>query len=158
MQAQGTRGDTLPRNGQGPGNGAVGGTGGPPAMARGRRGGAPANPGALMRAIRYIRHYRRLALLAYGSLFVATAAQLVVPQLIQNMIDVVVQAYTAQQVLALPGPIQTLAAQRLGLTIAQLHANQDGATAALATVILGVVGFAILRALFAFSQSFNAER
>jgi ATP-binding cassette subfamily B protein len=126
--------------------------------AQGRRGRAPANPGALWRAIRYVGHYRRLAVLAYSALFLATAAQLVVPQLVQGIIDEVVKAFVATEVLALPAPVQPVAAQRMGLTVAQLHANQSGATAAILTVMAGITGFAILRALFAFSQSFNAER
>src|SRR5579859_8006367 len=153
MQPPGMSSNTLPRNGAGPGAGGLGA-----AAARGRRGRPPADPGTLMRAIRYIGHYRRVAVLAYGSLFVATAAQLVVPQLIQNIIDEVIKAFVASKVLAQPAAIQVFAAQKLGLTVAQLQANQSGATAALATAMLGVAGFAILRALFAFSQSFNAER
>ncbi len=156
MQAQRAQDPTRPGAGRpGAGPGGMGGA----AVARRGRGGRPkADPGTLMRAIRYVGHYRRLALLAYGSLFVATAAQLVVPQLVQNMIDAVVKAFIAQQVLALPAAVQPLAAQRLGLTLAQVQANSSGATAALATVMLGVVAFAIVRALFAFSQSYNAER
>ncbi|MGB8648581.1 MAG: ABC transporter ATP-binding protein [Anaerolineae bacterium] len=111
-----------------------------------------------MRAIRYVGHYRWIALLAYGSLFLATAAQLIVPQLIQNIIDEVVKAYLAVQVLALPPQVQALAAQRLGKTIADFQADQSGATAALTMIMLGIVGFAVLRALFSFSQAFNAER
>ncbi|HUS15935.1 MAG TPA: ABC transporter ATP-binding protein [Chloroflexia bacterium] len=134
--------------------------GGPGAAAgrRGRGGRPAANPRVLGRAIQYIAHYQRLAWLAYGSLFVATAAQLVVPQLVQNIIDEVVKAYIATQVLAQPAPIQGLAAQRMGLTLAQLQANAGGVTAALASAMLGIAGFSILRALFAFSQAFNAER
>src|SRR5438132_1230561 len=59
-----------------------------------RRGGRNAQPRPsfrmLARAMRYVVRHRRLALLAYGSLFVATAAQLVVPQFVQNIIDAVV--------------------------------------------------------------------
>ncbi len=162
MQAQGARGNTI-RSGQGSngaGNPAGPPTGmsGAPATGMGRRGGAPANPGTLMRAIRYVGHYRRLALLAYGSLFVATAAQLAVPQLIQNIIDAVVKAFVANQVLSLPAIAQPLAAQKLGFSIAQLQANQNGATTALVVAMLTVAGFAILRAFFAFGQSYNAER
>ena len=163
MQAQGTRDNTggaSRRNGRGGGNGSMGGAGGPPAagmgMARGGR--ERGDSKSLMRAIRYIGHYRRLAFLAYGSLFVATAAQLVVPQLIQSIIDEVVKAYIAATVLGLPAAVQGLAAQKIGLSMAQLQANQSGATAAIATIMLGIAGFAVLRALFAFSQSFNAER
>ncbi|CAG0956289.1 Putative multidrug export ATP-binding/permease protein [Anaerolineae bacterium] len=124
---------------------------------RGR--GAPnANPRILIRAIRYVGRYRWIAMLAYGSLIVATGAQLMVPQLLQSIIDVVVKAFVAAQILALPANIQTLAAQKAGETIAQLQAEQSGATGALITIGVGILGFAILRALFSFSQQFNAER
>src|ERR1700704_2079471 len=127
--------------------------GGPPG---GRPGGGPPGGGApggrpnmatLRRAIGYVGHYRRLALLAYGALFVATAAQLVVPQLVQNIIDEVVRAYIATQVLNLPPVGQALAAQQMGLTLAELQANRQGAAAALALAMLGIAGFALLRAL-----------
>ena len=155
MQVQRAQGNTPPARSP---NGAPSGMGGAAVAGPGRGGRPKAAPGTLMRAIRYVGHYRRLALLAYGSLFVATAAQLAVPQLVQNMIDAVVKAFIANQVLALPAAVQPVAAQRMGLTLAQVQANSSGATAALATVMLGVFAFAIVRALFAFSQSYNAER
>src|SRR3954453_15632813 len=46
----------------------------------------------------------------------------------------------------------------MGITVAQMQANVNGATAAIVTVMLGIAGFAILRALFSFTQSFNSER
>ena len=157
MQAQGARANGR-ANGRGGGKGGAGGMAGAPPMGMGRPAAAPGSRGALMRAIRYVGHYRRLAILAYGSLFLATAAQLAVPQLIQNVIDEVVNDYVATQVLGLPAAVQGLAAQKLGTSIAQMQAHQAGVTGAIAAVVLGVVGFAILRALFAFSQAFNAER
>jgi len=117
-----------------------------------------ASPRILLRAIRYLGRYRGITLLAYGSLFVATAAQLVVPQLVQSIIDTVVKTFAASQILALPASAQAAAAQKTGETIAQLQADQSGATAALVTVGFAIFGFAILRALFSFSQQFNAER
>ncbi len=160
MQDQRLRNNTWRGDGRGNGrgSGSAGGAGSAPTVGGARRGGAPTNPMVLLRAIRYIGHYRRLAVLAYGSLFLATAAQLMVPQLIQSILDEVVKAFVAIQVLGLPAQAQALAGQRLGLTIAQLQANRNGATAAIATAMLGVAGFAILRALFSFSQAFNAER
>ena len=112
----------------------------------------------LLRAIRYVGHYRWIALLAYGSLVVATGAQLMVPQLVQSIIDTVVKAFAASQILGLPANAQSLAAQKMGETTAQLQADQSGAPAALMTISIGIVGFAIMRALFSFSQQFNAER
>ena len=60
----------------------------------------------LARAMRYLGRYRWIAFLAYGSLFVATAAQLMVPQLVQSIIDTVVKAFAATQILGLPAAVQ----------------------------------------------------
>jgi ATP-binding cassette, subfamily B, multidrug efflux pump len=112
----------------------------------------------LGRALRYIGRYRRLALIAYGSLFVATAAQLMVPQLVQNIIDTIVRGNTAGQILGLPANVQPLAAQRLNTTLARLQADQGGATRAILLAMLAIVVFALVRAVFAFLQLYNAER
>jgi ATP-binding cassette, subfamily B, multidrug efflux pump len=160
MQAQGTRpGSPQQWQGRPGGNGSTpqGGRGGG-AGNWGGRGGAKADPRMLRRAIAYVGHYPKVALLAYGSLFLATAAQLAVPQLVQNIVDTVVKAYTASQVLSLPATAQAAAAQRIGTTIAQMQADLGNASAALVTAILAIVGFAALRALFAFGQQYNAER
>lgn len=159
MQAQGIGSSAWRGNGRGNGRGgSPGGSWGNQAAGRGRRGGTNANASVLLRAMRYVGHYRRLALIAYGSLFLATAAQLAVPQLVQSVIDQVVRAFVATQVLGLPSSAQALAAQRLGTSIAELEASRGGATAAIAAIMVGIAGFALLRALFSFSQSFNAER
>jgi ATP-binding cassette, subfamily B, multidrug efflux pump len=127
-----------------------------------RRGGGrgPGRPNfaTLGRAIRYTVRYHRLVLLAYGSLVVATAAQLMVPQLVQNIIDTVIRGYTAEQVLGLPAPVQSAAAQRLNTTVAQLQLDHTGATQALVLAMLAIVVFAAVRAVFAFGQLYNAER
>src|SRR5438132_889366 len=152
MQAQGMR----------PGSNGRGRTAGAPQAQMGggwggQRAGGP-NMATLRRAIGYVGRYPRVALLAYGSLFVATLAQLMVPQLIQSIIDTIVQAFAAKQILGLPPQVQAAAAQRLGATLDQLRANQSNATAALVTAMFAVLSFAALRALFAFGQAFNAER
>lgn len=112
----------------------------------------------LGRAIRYIGRYRWLAVLAYGSLFLATAAQLVVPQLVQNIIDTITRAYAAGEILKLPATAQTIAAQRFGQTLEQLTRSQANANSDIMLAIGAIVGFSILLAIFAFIQSFNAER
>ena len=160
MQAQGTKPGGAQQwqgrpggNGSGPQGGRGGGAGN-----WGGRGGAKADPRMLRRAIAYVGHYPKVALLAYGSLFLATAAQLAVPQLVQNIVDTIVRAYAASQVLSLPATAQAAAAQRIGTTIAQMQADLGNASAALVTAILAIAGFAMLRALFAFGQQYNAER
>ncbi|HMQ33565.1 MAG TPA: ABC transporter ATP-binding protein [Chloroflexaceae bacterium] len=97
--------------------------GGPP-------GGAPASPGALGRAIRYLGGQRRAATIAYGALVVATVAQLAVPILVQTMIDAVTQAGAAG------GP----AAEQVVIGAAGL-----------------ILLFAVLRGVFSFLQAFYSE-
>lgn len=119
---------------------------------------SPMNLAGLRRAIQYVFHYRRIAAIAYTSLFISTLAQLMVPQLIQNLIDTVTNGYLANVLTKLPPQVQTLAIQKLGWTAEQFKSNQTNAEALLIAVGLGVVGFALMRGLFAFSTSFNAER
>lgn len=129
--------------------------GSPPALGSAR---PRPNFRVLGRAIRYAGRYRRLALLAYGSLLIATATQLVVPQLIQHIIDAIVRGYTAQQVLALPAATQAAAAQHLVTSVGQLRADAGGAAAALISAMVAITVFAAFRAVFAFGQQFNSER
>lgn len=141
------------RNGQGA-------RGGPPA-AGAWGGGRPKQKTdfkTLGRAIQYVGNYRWLLVLAYGSLFLATAAQLVVPQLLQNILDTITTTAVAQQILALPVQVQAAAAQRLGKTIEQLTSAQSTANNDLIIAIVAIVGFAALLGVFSFIQSFNAER
>lgn len=139
-------------------------------MAGGARGGPPRAGGwsgrpqqktdfkTLGRAIRYIGHYRWLVFLAYGSLFLATAAQLVVPQLLQRIIDTITTAYAASRILQLPAAVQAAAAQRLGKTIGDLTTAQGAASNDLVIAMVAIVAFSVLLGIFAFIQSFNAER
>jgi ATP-binding cassette, subfamily B, multidrug efflux pump len=165
MQAQSTKPGGAPYgqgrpggNGMGPQGNNGRGPAGAGGQAWGGGRGARMDPKTLRRAIGYVGRYPRVAVLAYGSLFVATAAQLMVPQLVQNIVDTVVRTFAANQILTLPAAAQAAAAQRLGMTVAQLQAEQASATGALITVILAIVGFAALRAVFAFGQLYNAER
>jgi ATP-binding cassette subfamily B protein len=81
-----------------------------------------------------------------------------VPQLVQNIIDAVTRGVIATRVLELPASIQSLAADRLGLSLAELTANRDGAERALFWAGLLIVVFAIMRGVFAFSQTYLGER
>ncbi len=123
----------------------------------GGHGGQAVAPGVLVRAIRYLGRYRRAAFLAYSTLFVAAAAQLAVPQLLQNIIDTVVKAFTANQVLALPAEFQTTAVERMGLSLEQLQTDQDGAGRAVLWAITAIVVFAVARGLFSFIQTYMAQ-
>ena len=94
----------------------------------------------LGRAIRYLSRYRRTAIIAYLSLFLSTAAQLAVPQMVQNVLDAVGRGVSALQAGADPGQTQAAAESALywaiGLTLI----------------------FAVVRGLFAFAQSYMAEK
>lgn len=136
------------------------GRGGPP-PAGGYGGGRPKQKTdfkILGRAIGYTGNYRKLLVIAYGSLFLATAAQLVVPQLLQNIIDTITTVYASTQILALPAQVQAAAAQRFGKTVEQLVSAQSTANNDLIIAMVAIVVFAALLGVFAFIQSFNAER
>ena len=130
--------------------------------------------GSLQRAVSYLGHYRRQAILPYLFLLVATLAQLAVPKLISNMIDVIVKGEQAGYVLAgiqkIPAALLQQALPRilefLGLPttmtleqlIAQLTSVQANAPRELLVAAGAIVVFAAVRGLFAFLQAFWAER
>src|ERR1700674_3534354 len=87
------------RNGAGPARAQAGppsGTRGNPGWGGpgGSRGSGRPDYRMLGRAIQYIGRYSDLLFVAYGPLFLATAAQLMVPQLIQGIIDPLVGKFT----------------------------------------------------------------
>jgi ATP-binding cassette, subfamily B, multidrug efflux pump len=107
---------------------------GPPRTARAVARGRPRlDLSVLMRALRYARRHRRLAVLAYGSLLIATIAQLIVPQLVRIIIDSVVGGVQPQSNIAL--------------------VQQQ-----LVAAMIAIVIFSLVRALFAYGQQYNAER
>ena len=61
---------------------------------------------SLGRSLRYLLRYPRLTIGATLSLIIATAAQLVVPQLVQRIIDTIVTNATNQGILSLPANVQ----------------------------------------------------
>jgi ATP-binding cassette subfamily B protein len=101
--------------------------------ARGHGGPRPEGPSSLRRAVSYIGRYRKVALLAYGALV------------------------TASTLLSLPAAVQAMAAQKLGLSIEQLQANQDGAAQAILWAIAAIVLFAIARGVFSFVQTYMSQ-
>jgi ATP-binding cassette subfamily B protein len=123
----------------------------------GGRGGRP-DMKNLGRAIRYLKFHWRLALPAYLALFIATGAQLMVPQFVQRVIDSITHGMTAQQVEKLPAAAQPAALAQLGWTTAQFDRYANDAARAIIFAGLLIVVFAIARALFAFAQSYMAER
>ncbi len=113
--------------------------------------------GSLSRALRYLLKYPRLTVGATLALIIATAAQLVVPQLVQQIIDTIVTNATNQGILNLPANIQAIAAQQLGLDLTAAQAELDGASRTLITVTLIIILFAVARGVFAFGQNFMSQ-
>ena len=125
---------------------------------RGGHGEMAMSPRGLGRAIRYLFRYEREAGIAYGALFIATLAQLAVPQLKLNIIDAVPDGVIATKILELPEQFQGIAISQLGLSLDELLANRDGAESAMILAGGLIVLFAILRGIFSFSQVYMGER
>jgi len=126
------------------------------------------------RAVQYLTRYGRQASLPYIFLVIATLAQLAVPSMIRKIIDAVTSGYVADQVLqalkqipsqfvsaALP---KILAALNYPVTwsqdrlVSQLNTNKAAAPQALIWAVVAIVIFAALRGIFAFLQTFWAEK
>ena len=119
----------------------------------------PGRPGlnSLGRAMRYLIKYPKLTLGATLALLIATAAQLAVPQLLQQIIDTIVTSATNQGILNLPANVQAIAAQQLGLDLTAAQAELDAAPQALISAALIIVLFAVARGVFAFGQNFMSQ-
>ena len=114
--------------------------------------------GGLGRAIKYLGHYKRLTAAAYLFLFISTAAQLAVPQLVQNIIDAVTNGVIARQLAQTPAAFLSTALQRLGWTPEQLDTYRNSGEQVLVNAIVLIVAFAIMRGMFAFAQAYTSER
>jgi ATP-binding cassette, subfamily B, multidrug efflux pump len=126
------------------------------------------------RAARYLLRYRWQAILPYIFLVIATLSQLAVPRMISNVIDAVSEGVTARMILErlpeIPGPFlgQAVPAilEFMGLPenwssadlVGYLESTRDGAPGAILAAGLAIIVFAVLRGVFAFLQSFWAEK
>ncbi len=122
--------------------------------------GAPrgrSNLSSLGRALGYLTKYPRLTIGATVALVIATAAQLAVPQLLQQIIDAIVSSATNMGILNLPANVQAIAAQQLGLDLSVVESELDGAPQVIITAGVIIVLFAIARGLFAFGQNFLSQ-
>jgi len=117
---------------------------------------------ALGRAIRYLGHYRSLAILPYLFLVIATTAQLMVPRMVRNIIDAVTQGAIANALIprlgSIPDAVQSRIFTALSITKEQLFYYYDNAERLLINAGVAILIFAIVRGLFAFLQTFTAER
>jgi ATP-binding cassette subfamily B multidrug efflux pump len=126
------------------------------------------------RASRYLWNYRGQATLPYIFLIVATLSQLAVPRLIRSIIDAVTSGVIAAKVLEALGKIPAIAMSTAlprileflkydsswtkDQLVAQLTADKTSAPTQLIQAGLLIVGFAVLRGVFAFLQAYWAER
>lgn len=111
----------------------------------------------LVRAIAYMGHYRNPAIFAYGAMVISIAAMLLVPQMVQNILDAVTQGYVAQQIASAPAAAQPLLIQQAGITAEQVASSGNAPLSALYWAIGLIIVFAIARGLFSFIQSFMGE-
>ncbi len=116
----------------------------------------------LIRAIRYLSRYRWQAIIPYLFLIIATLAQLMVPRMLGNIIDAVTRGTIANALVprldTIPSGILDQVLEGLGITEAQLVFNAENAERLLITSAVAILIFAIVRGLFAFLQTFTAER
>ena len=128
---------------------------------RGGRGGPPGRGGSMKdlgRAIGYLGRYKRTTTLAYASLFISIGAQLVVPQLVQNVLDAVTESVFAQQILALSKSAQAAALESLPYTLEELTERAYSAEGPIYWAMLFIVVFSVARGLFAFAQAFLGQK
>jgi ATP-binding cassette subfamily B protein len=143
-------------------------------MSRGRQRQQRPSFKGIGRAVRYLTNYKRQAALPYVFLIIATLSQLAVPHLIRNVIDAVTSGYVANQVLdglgKIPANLVSAALPKIleatgkdaSLTMdqlkAQLSADINNAPRTLINALIFILIFAALRGLFAFLQTFWAEK
>jgi ATP-binding cassette subfamily B protein len=111
----------------------------------------------LGRAIRYLGHYRRITTFAYIAMLISIGAQLLVPQMIQNILDAVTYGLAVQQMVGLSPEELDAALANAGMTQGQLErasANPEGVVIWAAILI---VIFAVARGLFSFAQTYMSE-
>jgi len=112
----------------------------------------------LGRAIRFLGHYRTVTLAAYVALFLSTGAQLLVPQLVQRILDAVTQGMVAQQLAQAPAEAQATLLAQAGFTAAELEQMLSNPLAPLYWSIALILVLAVVRGLFAFAQSYMSEK
>ncbi|MCY4115911.1 MAG: ABC transporter ATP-binding protein [Caldilineaceae bacterium] len=112
----------------------------------------------LGRAIGYLGRYRRTTILAYASLFISIGAQLVVPQLVQNVLDAVTESVFARQILDLSKSAQATALESLPFTLEELTERAFSAEGPIYWAMLFIVVFSVARGLFAFAQAFLGQK
>ena len=118
---------------------------------------ADRQPSQLGRAIRYLGNYKQLTAWAYLSLIISIGAQLMVPQMVQNIMDAVTRGLVASQVASMPANLVPAVLAKVDMTADELAAVQANPQAPIYWAIGLIIAFAIARGLFAFAQSYLGE-
>ena len=127
-------------------------------MPRGRRGKKEKTSfKPLWRAIKFIGRYKKMAILAYGAIFISVAAQLMVPQMVQMILDAVTNGMIAQQLAKVPPQFLPMALEKLGWTAEQYDRFSNSAETAIFWSAGLILAFAVARAGFSFAQTFLAQ-
>ncbi len=111
----------------------------------------------LWRAVKYIGHYKKMTLLAYAAIFVSVAAQLMVPQMVQMILDAVTNGMIAQQLAKIPAQFLPMALEKLGWTMEQYDKFSHNAEQAIFWSGVLILAFAVARAGFSFAQTFLSQ-
>lgn len=116
----------------------------------------------LMRSIGYLGRYRWQAIAPYIFLIIATLSQLMIPRMLGNIIDAVTRGSAANAIVprmdTIPSEIFNQILETFEITEAQLLHSYENAERLLITSAVAILVFALLRGLFAFLQTFTAER
>lgn len=112
----------------------------------------------LGRAIRFLGHYRNITLAAYAALILSTGAQLLVPQLVQNILDAVTRGMMAQQLSQAPAERQATVLAQTGMSAAQLEQIVSNPLTPLYWAVALILVLAVVRGFFAFAQSYMSEK
>jgi len=83
---------------------------------------------------------------------------LLVPQLVQNMIDAVTNGYIAQTLAAIPASILPMALERMGWTAEQFAQYKQNSEQLLLSAGGLILIFAIVRGFFAYAQTYMSEK
>ncbi len=112
----------------------------------------------LGRAIAYLGRYRGVAIAAYAALLLSIGAQLLVPQLVQNILDAVTRGMMAQQLAQAPAAAQAAALHQAGISAAELQSILANPLTPLYWAIALILTMAVVRGLFAFAQAYLSEK
>jgi ATP-binding cassette subfamily B protein len=117
---------------------------------------------SLVRAIRYLGHYRFQAFVPYLLLLVATLAQLMVPRMVGRILDAITRGAIANALVPrlaqIPAGLLEQILGQLNLTQEELVYHFENAQAILISSGVAILIFAVVRGFSAFLQTFTAER